>query len=263
MTSASNIRVLERAVSVLSVLALNKRDMGVTEIALATDLSKATVHRILGTLEDHHVIIRLENGRYRIGPAPLLWADAYTAQLDLVEVARSALREIWEQTRETVHLAVYEQNEAYYLDKLESPHPVRMHSRIGASLRLYSSAAGRAILAFLPEHEQKSYFRKNTIEALTPNTAVNMGDILDRLARVRREGGSEENQENEEGIRCIGAPILDCRSYPLGAISISAPAYRFDDQTARKAAGKVREAAWTVSRKLGCSLEIPQLPTGE
>lgn len=261
MTSASNIRVLERAVSVLSVLAQNKREMGVTEIAMATNLSKATVHRILGTMEDHHVIIRLENGHYRIGPAPLLWADAYTAQLDLVEVAQAALREIWDATQETVHLAVYEQNEAYYLDKLESPHPVRMHSRIGASLRLYSSAAGRAILAFLPEHEQKAYFRKNTIEARTANTTVDLVDIMNKLDRVRREGWSEENQENEEGIRCIGAPILDCRNYPLGAISVSAPAYRFDDQAARKAARKVREAAWAVSRKLGCSLAVPTLST--
>jgi DNA-binding IclR family transcriptional regulator len=260
MTSASNIRVLERAVSVLSTLARNKREMGVTEIAVATELSKATVHRILGTLEDHHVIIRLENGHYRIGPAALLWADAYTAQLDLVEVARPALRAIWEKVRETVHLTVYEQNEAYYLDKLESPHPVRMHSRIGASLRLYSSAAGRAILAFLPEHEQRTYFRKNAIEALTERTRTDMADILNMLSQIRRNGWAEENQENEDGIRCIGAPILDCRAYPLGAVSVSAPAYRFDDDAARQTALRIRDAAWGISAKLGCPLQPEKAP---
>ncbi len=255
MTSASNVRVLERAVSVLSTLARKKREMGVTEIATATALSKATVHRILGTLEDHHVIIRLENGHYRIGPAALLWADAYTAQLDLVEVARPALRNIWEETRETVHLTVYEQNEAYYLDKLESPHPVRMHSRIGASLKLYSSAAGRAILAYLPEHEQKAYFRKNDMPALTENTRTDLMEIMEMLDRIRTRGWAEENQENEVGIRCIGAPILDCRTYPLGAISVSAPAYRFDDRTADETARKVRDAAWNISSRLGCTVK--------
>ena len=97
------------------------------------------------------------------------------------------------------------------------------------------------------------------MEALTERTRTDMVDILDMLARIRREGWAEEDQENEEGIRCIGAPILDCRAYPLGAVSVSAPAYRFDDEAARQTALRIRDAAWSISAKLGCTLQ-PETP---
>ena len=150
-----NIRVLERSLAILAFMAEERRLIGVTEIAEATELSKSTVHRILSTFREKNVVLRDEGGRYQVGPAVLLWADAYRRSSGLAEIARPYMRRLWEETHETVHLFIYENGKAFYLDKLDSPHPVGMRSRIGAPLSLYSTSGGRSILAALsvPELE--------------------------------------------------------------------------------------------------------------
>ena len=246
-----NIRVLERSLAILAFMAEERRLIGVTEIAEATDLSKSTVHRILSTFREKNVVLRDEGGRYQVGPAVLLWADAYRRSSGLAEIARPFMRRLWEETHETVHLFIYENGKAFYLDKLDSPHPVGMRSRIGAPLSLYSTSGGRAILAALPEAELDAYLSRTTLERRTNATVTDPEALRRVLDDVRRNGWAEENQENEEGIRCIGAAVRSLDGTPAGAVSISAPAYRMSDERARALCERVRSTAEGVSRELG------------
>ena len=126
----SSIRVLDRAFAILMYMADEKRPVGVTEIAGATDLPKATVYRILSSLENIRAVIT--RGReYAVGPTMLLFADAYRVRTVISEVAHPFLLGLRNDTKETVHLFVFESGELFYLDKLESPYQVRMHSRVG------------------------------------------------------------------------------------------------------------------------------------
>ena len=251
MREKQGVRVLDRALSVLNFMAEERRPVGITEIAEATGLSKATVHRILATLQLHGVVLKDRESKYQIGPAVLLWAESHRRASSLLEISRPHLESLWELSKETVHLFVYENGAAYYLEKLESPHPVGMRSRIGARLSLYSTSAGKAILAALPENELCRYLSEAALEPKTSHTKSNPEELRKELEMIRQRGYAEDNQENEEGIRCVGAAILDFRGYPVGAVSISAPAYRFSGAKSSRLGEKVREAALLISRELG------------
>mgnify|MGYP000846765032 FL=1 len=161
------------------------------------------------------------------------------------------MRRLWEETHETVHLFIYENGKAFYLDKLDSPHPVGMRSRIGAPLSLYSTSGGRSILAALSEPELESYLAKTTLERRTNATVTDQGTLRKILDDVRRNGWAEENQENEEGIRCVGAAVRSLDGTPAGAVSITAPAYRLGDDRAKTLGDRVRTVAEGISRELG------------
>lgn len=134
--------------SLLVHLAQERRPLGISEIAEAVSLPKATVYRILDSLESERAVMN-RGGEHELGPVCSMLADAYRSQTGFAEAARPHLRALRDETKETVHLFAYERGEFYYLDKLESPYQVRMHSRIGAKASLFRLSAGKALLARL------------------------------------------------------------------------------------------------------------------
>lgn len=248
MSENGGIRVLERALGVLDHMARTTGRTGITDIAEGTGLPKATVHRILQTLGSKKVVIQGEDGGYSIGPAVLHWSDSFRARAVLPHLAHQVIKKLWEATRETVHLTAYDGETAYYVDKLESPHPVGMRSRIGAELCLHTTAAGRSIMAAMDKESLDSYLEKATFEKKTALTIATREDLEALLDDIRLRGYGWENQENEEGIRCIGSAILRGEHRPIGAISVSIPAYRLDEGDVPSLGEAVKKAAESISK---------------
>lgn len=251
LSENGGIRVLKRGIAVLNCIASENRSLGVTEISNSTGLSKTTVHRILATFLDSNVLIKDSSGTYQIGPSVLIWGDAYGYKSGLIEISRPFIEDISSDSQETVHLFSYENGSAYYIYKKESSHPVGMKSRIGSRINLYCTAAGRAILASLPKDELMRYFAEIEMKKRTPSTITDREDLIHLLERVREAGFAEENQENEEGIRCLASVILDHKGYPVGAMSLSAPAYRFSSEERDIFGPDIRDKAQLISTKLG------------
>ncbi len=249
MDEKGGIRVLDRAISILDHMARNEDKGGITDIAEATGLPKATVHRILQGLHNKRVVVQGDDGTYSIGPAVLAWADAFRTRVVLPKLAQPTLRRLWEGTKETVHLVAYDGEVAYYVDKLESPHPVGMRSRIGAEICLHTTAAGRSILASLSDGEIRRYGDHLEGRREGAPSVYDPEKISQMVESARLRGFASENEENEEGIRCVGAAILqgDDRR-PVGAVSVSIPAYRLDDSDVAALGEAVREAAEEISR---------------
>ena len=245
---AENIRVLERAISILNLLSYESRSFGITEIAEKTSLSKATVHRTLSTLMSHHLVVQDNTQKYHIGPGVLMWSSSYNRLTCLLQIARPFIRELAEEVGETVHLVSYENRVACYIDKIESPHPVGMMSKIGTNISLINTAAGRSILSSLSPDELERFLRERSDVP---------GEIFDRvflekiLQRSSEQGFAEDNEENEEGIRCVDSAILQGLYHPIGAVSISVPAYRMTDQKALAYGRKVSQTVHAISEKFG------------
>jgi DNA-binding IclR family transcriptional regulator len=248
--AANGIRVLERALDVLNFMAEDGKPVRVSAVAEATGLSPATAYRILSTLRERNVVLQDENSFYMIGPTPLFWGSAYRAQRALSQAFRAHAAELREMSRETVHLFSFERNRIYYVDKLDSPQTVTMRSRIGAWRDLYSTSGGRAVLAALPEAERLKYLNETPLTAHNPRTQTDKNVLLSLLAEGKDRGYQEEADENEAGIRCVGAPILNADGYPLGAISVSAPSYRVDDAFAARIGRQVKIAADKITAAL-------------
>ncbi|WP_024821520.1 IclR family transcriptional regulator [Aminobacterium mobile] len=253
MAQKDKVLVLQKAISILEDLSDRSEPAGLTEIAKATGLSKTTAYRILSTLQDSNVLLKNSRGRYQIGPAVVKWSAAYNRRSGLLEMSRNILEGMRDYSGETIHLFVFENGRAYYLEKLESPSPLVMRSQVGVELPLYSTAGGKAILFALPSNQLDDYLAKNVLERRTPNTITDPDRLKELLKQYKSLGYSEEIQENEEGIRCVAAPVVDGNGYPIGAVSVSAPAYRFDDKKAsvvgRKLAQETAKISLRISRR--------------
>jgi DNA-binding IclR family transcriptional regulator len=130
-----------------------------------------------------------------------------------------------------------------YIDKLESPQTVRMTSRIGTRITLYSSSVGKAFLAALPADEQKEIVERIKFKRYTPHTIIQRKALEAELKETRRRGYSFDREETELEIRCIGAAIVNATGRPVGGISVSVPKYRFDKDVEARFPAIVRGCA--------------------
>ncbi|MEA3283607.1 MAG: IclR family transcriptional regulator [Synergistota bacterium] len=247
------IRVLQRLFDILSYLSERNDYAGIKEISEGTGLSRTTVHRILGTCEDNYVVLKDKIGRYRLGPRSLEWANSYQLQTGLAKIARPHLKELIQDLKETVHLFIYEKGEAFYLEKMHSYSPTGMDSRIGSRLELYSTSAGKAILAALPEDEFELYMETTEFQPKTEKTEVDKDRFRSEIAQVRTIGYGMDDQENDLGVRCIGSAVMDKDGYPVGAVSLTGPIFRITDEKIEPLGKRILATARLISYQLGYS----------
>lgn len=246
--SGDRLKVLH----ILECLANSPNGLGVSDVSRRVEIPKSSVHRFLIAMEEEGYVVKEVAGkRYRLGAKVLQLADAYSRIVDIRELARPYLRNLLDLTQETIHLVQLEETAGVYIDKLDTPQPIGLMSRIGKRIPLHSTAAGKAILAYLPESRVRAVVSRVGLEPQTPNTITSYARLLEALSEVRRRGYAIDDNENRLGVVCIGAPILDYQGWAVGAISISAPASRMTPSQAERYAPELLTAALKASSGLG------------
>jgi IclR family transcriptional regulator, acetate operon repressor len=235
----------DKTLVVLDALAEHSR---VADIAKSTDLPKPTVHRILQTLVRHGFARTDGQGEYVGGPRILSLAGRFLQRLDIAEQVRPILRDLQERTGWTVHLALLSGDEAVYVAKLEGTQPYTLASRVGMSLRLHCTSIGKAILATFPDDEVRALLRRTGMPSRTEHTLTDEAALLADLAEVRRRGYAEDHEENETGVRAVGAAVYDHTGEILGAVSAAALTYQ--DEPGNRGP-EVATAATKISQALG------------
>jgi DNA-binding IclR family transcriptional regulator len=238
--------------ALLEVLAHEGPDLTLVQISQRLRLHKSTAHRLIMVLERHRLIEKNSNtGKYRLGLKLFELGTKAISQLDLRERARPSLERAVLETGETVHLCVYDDGEVVYLDKVEPARSVRLASSVGRRNPAYCTAVGKAIMAFLPEAQVEAAALKHGFRQLTRKTISNMLELKAALLDVRRLGYAVDNEENEEGVCCVGAPVWGFGKQPIAAISISGPTFRVSPDKIPVIAGSVIAAANALSKELG------------
>lgn len=209
---------IDKALTVLEALAEHHR---VTDISADTGLPKSTVHRILQSLVGWGFARADGTGGYLPGPRILTLAGKVMSRFDPAQHADSALQRLRDRTGFTVHFAVRSGDEAVYVQKLEGLRPYQMASRVGMSMRLHSTSIGKAILAYLRDDEVAAITARTGLERRTEHTITDADALLRHLAEIRRRGYSVDDEENESGIRCVGAPVVDHTGAVMGGVSVS------------------------------------------
>lgn len=250
---ASVSTTVTKAISILDILAL-KADVGVSlaELCSLINIPKSSTYRYLVTLQELGLAERKNNDRYYLGTKVIELAGAYLLKSDLRNDSQSALEELAELTGETVHLAVPSGTEVVYIAKVESKHALSMFSHIGARLPMHCTALGKAILAFSDPDDLHAVISRPLITR-TPNSITSVDALKNELTMIRSQGFAIDNEENEIGIRCVGAPIFDYTTKPIGAISVSAPRERMDQVRCITLGPLVHQAAQKVSKRKGFS----------
>lgn len=195
---------------------------GLTEIADAMGLNKSTAYRFVSALVDTGYV--RQDGGTRSYAATLKVVHLGARVLERVElrsVVRPFLVQLAARTGETAHLAVLDGMDAVYADKVEGRQAVNMASRIGSRGRCHSTSLGKVLLAGRPRDAWQRYVAEKGLEARTERTITDPERLFRELERVARQGYAVDNIENEEGIRCMAAPVYDHTGTVAAAMSVS------------------------------------------
>jgi DNA-binding IclR family transcriptional regulator len=251
-TPITGSQTLDRALTVLLEVARNgERGLTLAECSKILGYTKPTTHRILRTLTQREFLqVDEQRSLYTLGITNLRLGMHFLDRLDIRREALPVLRPLAAQAQETVHLGTLSGASVVYIEKVESPRAVRMFSRVGDTMPAYSTGIGKAILASLSDDELEQHLPER-LERRTPNTIVDRDELREELARIRKRGYSTDNVENEEGIRCVGAPVFDHSGRVAGGISIAGPEQRMTLERFAELGPLVREHADAISAAVG------------
>lgn len=245
-----NLQLLDRAIAILDLLSEQKEPVGLNFVTENVGFSKPAAHRVLSSLLAAGVLLK-ENRGYSMGPRVQRWAVAFDRQSAVLKLSRPCMKELWKTSQETVQLILFTRGHARYALKLDSPHTLRMSSREGDELCLYSTAAGKAILSVLDPHEVLDLVGTETMKPRTKNTITDFGRLWTELTKWRRLGYAAELEENELEVRCVAAPIREADGTPLGAVSIALPVFRWDDAKVEELGKSLAQAVVGLSAEFG------------
>lgn len=246
------VQSVDRTLTILEVLGTGKKSL--MEIANEVSLNKSTVHRLLQTLiYKGYVIQDEENSQYALTPKILHLGQQIIEEMDIIQIAKPYLNELSDITGEVVHLVMIEGIDAIYIDKIEAKSNIRMYSYIGKRIPLFSSAVGKAYLAFSKESiidKQWSTIVKD-VKRFTEFTLVNEKDLKSDIEAIKDRGYAIDREENELGVICVAAPIYNHIGKIQYAISISTPKFRLDETKIELYGKAVEKTTKKISERLG------------
>ena len=246
------VQSVDRTLTILEVLSDYNDGLGITEISSLVNLHKSTVHRLLSTLiYKGYVVQDEESSKYKITFKLFELGSKKVHKLDLLEISRPYTKMLMESVNEVVHLIIREETDIVYIDKVEANNTISMSSRIGKRNPMYCTATGKAILAFLPEDEVLKVWNSSKIVKLTKNTNTDFILFKKELQTIKNIGYAIDDEENEIGVRCVGATIFNMNGDVVAAISVSGPVTRITDDKIDFISKEVIQCTNSISKEMG------------
>jgi IclR family transcriptional regulator, KDG regulon repressor len=247
-----SIASVQRALDILNLFNNGLVELGNTEIAKLVNLPVGTASGLIYTLKINNYLDQNPiNRKYRLGLKLAERASVLFDQLDLRKIAEPYLAEIRDWCGESVNLAVRDGNEVVYIERMFGNHSLGIRSELGRRGWLHSTSLGKAIVSFLPDVERTALFSNYFLYQVTPFTITDKDLLENELQNIKQRGYALDEQENELGGRCVGAPVFDRFGYPIAAISISVPIQRFPEEDVIKYGKKLVDTAAIISQKMG------------
>jgi DNA-binding IclR family transcriptional regulator len=244
------VQSVDRAISVMEFLS-RRGWSGVTEVANELNIHKSTAYRLLTTLRDRGLVEQdAATEKYRLGFGLVLLASSVRADLDILRCARPVCERLSEQTRETVTVAVLEEDDAVVIHQTISRTSALNADWTGRHTPLHATAAGKIFLAHMTANQRRRVLRR-PLERFTENTIVDPAVLQDHVQVIADDGFAYTVEELEVGLNAIGAPIYSANGEVVGAMSVSGPAFRLPGDFIPKTAELIKEAAAEISRCLG------------
>lgn len=222
----------------------------IDDLAALAELSRSNTHRTLQTLiAAGYVEKNPQNSGYRPTLKLFELAAQRSARLDVRKVAAPYMRRLASDTNETAHLSVLDKLDVIYIDKIDSPNPVRAYSMIGGRAPAYAVATGKVLLAFQRNDYLQTY--ESELVRHTENTLVSISALKEELNDISRIGYAINRGEWRANVGGIAAPIFDAYNNPIAAIGISGPLERLSIENMKRWSTFVLGAAGDISKELG------------
>lgn len=240
-----------KALDVLECIARAEQPLSAAQVAKLCDISRPTAYRLICTLAARGYVAQADATHYRLGIQALSLSQNALDSLELPELAQPYLRQLSEITNETTYLSLLDDDEIVYVGKVESSQFLRTDTKIGSRNMLHCSSMGKAILAFLPESDRAGLIDRLELIGKTRNTITDRAVLYEHLDAVRAQKFATDDEESEDGIRCVGAPIFDRTGRAFAAISVSGPAYRLSMPRLVALSDILLDTANSISARLG------------
>jgi IclR family acetate operon transcriptional repressor len=237
-------------------------ELGVTDLAERLELHKSTVHRFLVNLEAAGLVERNRHtSRYRLGLRIFELGGLVLQQMNLWDEALPFLEGLVRDSGETGHLAVLDGGEAVYIEKVEARRALRIPSAIGRGYPAHATSLGKILLSHLSLEACDAIVAERGLARCTSRTITDPARLRQELDAIREQGFAVDEEEYEEGLRCIGAPILGHTGQVVAAIGIGGPVTRVTPERVGELAELVMKAAGSLSRRMGSEQSGAYAPT--
>lgn len=248
---SQSVRAVERALDILLCFTREEPTRSLTQIAEAVGMSKTTVHRLLATLENRRFITRDKaTGLYRLGFRFIEMASLVLQDVELHRWAQPYLRRLAAEFGETVDLSILDGSHVIYLEVIESAQRLKLAAAVGQRLPAFCTASGKILLAYLPEEQVRKVLGENMTE-YTSRTTVSIPELLSELRVTAERGYAISEQEYEEGINAVAAPIFDADHHPIASIAIVGPSFRLTKERLPELGESISKMTQVISNEVG------------
>jgi DNA-binding IclR family transcriptional regulator len=253
------LQTIQKAGELLSLYDREHTEWGVREVATKLKVAKSSAHDLMSSLAKLGFLNKTKDNRYRLGWRLVTLSETLLATTELRKEAHPSLEDLATQYQETIHLAVLDDTQAVYVDKLEGKQAVRVElTSLGARLYAHCSALGKVLLAYRDEEDVKRIIQTAGLPRFTDNTITNEEELLQNLIKIRKQGFAYDLEEIMPDLCCVAAPIYDYSGNVIAAISMSIPAFRFRRSQTEFRDGVMR-AARKISKDLGYCASIKKV----
>jgi DNA-binding IclR family transcriptional regulator len=236
----------------LEAVALEPEGLSNAEISRKLQIPKSSASYILRTLEAQNYVNRdAETGKYRVGLKILSLSRGALSGIDVREVALPIMRHLVEKTNLTCHLAILDGPDAVYIEKVEPTGFLRVDTWVGRRMKVHATSVGKALVAHIPQEKLERIISEGGMEKRTSRTITTMPRLLKELEKVRTQGYAVDDEENNMGARCVGAPVFNQQGIIEAAVGLSGTINQVNPQTMPRILEALKDAARHVSMQLG------------
>jgi DNA-binding IclR family transcriptional regulator len=251
-TQESPSVAVERALAMLEAVSQESDGLSNAEISRKLQIPKSSASYILRTLEKQGYLTRNpETGKYRVGLKVLSLSRGALSGIDVREVALPIMRHLMEKTNLTCHLAILDGPDAVYIEKVEPGGFIRMDTWVGRRMRVHATSVGKALVAHIAQGHLEKILAERGMEKRTAKTIITLPRLLKELERVREQGYAVDDEENNKGARCVGAPVFNQSGMIEASIGLSGTINQVNPQTMPRILEHLKDAARHVSMQLG------------
>lgn len=243
-----------RAIAILELF-IEHKELSLQQIAEKTNLSKPTAYRLLSTLTSKGFLFKVKehvhDSRYRLGTKLLQLGHLVKKRIELREIALPHMEKLASEINEVVHLVIRHNDEATYIEKVNSRRALSLQTKIGRSIPLYIGSGPKLLLAFLPISEQERILgEKKELKTLT-NRKIDKDQLMEELQQIRRQRYAISIEEQDADTTGISFPIFNFEAKVVGAIAISGLSSRFTGDKLKEKIERGKEIGETISKQLG------------
>jgi len=246
---------IEKSIEILNYLSNAKRSVGITELSSKLSFPKSTIHRMLTTLLKHSLVAQeKETSKYKLGLQILKYSNSFYNSFDFRQIAKPILKKVCTETSFATFLTIWQSYHSICIDSVTPYKKSNTHHlfvEVGKEMPLHCTASAKVLLAYQLPEDIKRIINKEHFIRYTPNTITEPEKLMIHLLEIKNKGFAICNEELEEGIKAIAAPIKNINGKTIASITITGLAKRMSSSNIERLIKIVTNSAQEISKRLG------------